>query len=157
MKNLKLHPILAYQVGPLSKLLKHANQDNDAASFWWLHDESKTAALQLCLKGKVQADGAIIIIKGDAAANSAYKLLCSAGLLTPLKPVVQRKPSPGQTYVMMRPGDPWHACHVTILAHTRPFKINGNPYFDCYLPKPWRKVAKAKQTETRPVRLSELW
>jgi hypothetical protein len=65
--------------------------------------------------------------------------------------------TPGRTYVMMREGDPWHACHVTILAHTRAFKINGIEYFDCYLPKRWRKIATAEHEETRPVRRSELW
>jgi len=64
---------------------------------------------------------------------------------------------PGRTYVMMRPGDPWHACHVTILAWTSSFLIGGIEYFDCYLPKRWRKIAKAQQEETRPVRRSELW
>ena len=72
----------------------------------------------------------------------------------PLKRIVR---TPGRTYVMMREGDPWHACHVTILAHTRAFKINGIEYFDCYLPKRWRKIATSMQEETRPVRRSELW
>ena len=74
---------------------------------------------------------------------------------------VQRRVRPlreaGKTYVMMREGDPWHACHVTWMAHTRPFKIGRHVYVDCYLPKRWRKIATAKQTETRPVRISELW
>jgi len=68
---------------------------------------------------------------------------------------------PGRTYVMMREGDPWHACNVTILPHTKAFKIHEGPdaadYFDCFLPKRWRKVATAQQEETRPVRRSELW
>ncbi|MBE0544006.1 MAG: hypothetical protein IH623_21900 [Verrucomicrobia bacterium] len=63
----------------------------------------------------------------------------------------------GKTYVMFREGDPWHACLVTWMAHTRPFKIGGHVYVDCYLPKRWRKIATAKKSETRPVRLSELW
>lgn len=63
----------------------------------------------------------------------------------------------GNTYVMMREGDPWHACHVTWMAHTRPFKIGRHVYVDCYLPKRWRKIATAHKTETRPVRISELW
>jgi len=60
---------------------------------------------------------------------------------------------------MMREGDPWHCCHVTILPHTKAFKIGTNEedFFDCYLPKRWRKIAKAQQEETRPVRRSELW
>jgi hypothetical protein len=65
--------------------------------------------------------------------------------------------TPGRTYVMFREGDPWHACHVTILAHTRAYNINGVEYFDCYLPKRWRKIATAKQAELRPVRRSEPW
>jgi hypothetical protein len=80
----------------------------------------------------------------------------------PLQRLVRPLPRyPGRTYVMMREGDPWHACHVTILPHTKAFKIHEGPdaedYFDCFLPKRWRKVATAQQDETRPVRRSELW
>lgn len=64
---------------------------------------------------------------------------------------------PGRTYVMFRDGDPWHACHVTIMPHTKSFLIGGVEHFDCYLPKRWRKIATAKQEETRPVKRSELW
>ncbi len=64
----------------------------------------------------------------------------------------------GGTYVMMRPGDPWHACHVTILEGSSSFPIGeGTEYFDCYLPKRWRRTAKGKRDETRPVRREELW
>lgn len=64
---------------------------------------------------------------------------------------------PGHTYVMMRDGDPWHACEVTILPHTTMFQIDGVGYFDCFLPKRLRRFVKAKQNETRPVRFTELW
>jgi hypothetical protein len=64
---------------------------------------------------------------------------------------------PGETYVMMREGDPWHACHVTWLAHTQPFQIGRRLCVDCFLPKRWRKIAKAKKNEIRPVALEELW
>ena len=66
---------------------------------------------------------------------------------------------PGRTYVMMREGDPWHACHVSILPGCKAFKIepNAEDFFDCVLLKRWHHVASGQQTETRPVRRSELW
>lgn len=63
----------------------------------------------------------------------------------------------GKTYVLNRPGDSWHACHVTWLKHTKVFSVCGKKYVDCYLPKKWRSLATYRQNETRPVRLSDLW
>lgn len=67
----------------------------------------------------------------------------------------------GRTYVMMREGDPWHACHVQILPGSQAFKIHEGPdaedYFDCVLRKRWWHVATGQQDETRPVARSELW
>ena len=63
----------------------------------------------------------------------------------------------GKTYILNRPGDPWHACSVTWLKHTKVFHIRRTKYVDCHLPKKYRGIATAQQNELRPILLSELW
>lgn len=63
----------------------------------------------------------------------------------------------GKSYLLNRPGDPWHACFVTWLKHTKVFHIRRTKYVDCLLPKRYRAIATARQNELRPIRLSELW
>ena len=96
MKNGKpLHPIITYKVPSLSRMLREANQDSDAASFYWLHDDHRCRnwkdTLDLVTRGELSADGAIIIIKGPVAARAAWSFLCKEGLCTPGKPVIDPK------------------------------------------------------------------
>lgn len=92
----------------------------------------------------------IWIVEPDAGSGSSAKVATNGQLRAPLREA-------GKSYVFMREGDPWHACHVKWMAHTRPFLINGHLYVDCFLPKRWRKIASDRQTETRALQLSELW
>jgi chlorite dismutase len=71
---LSLHPLKDYQVSPITKLIKQACQDTDAASFWWLHDDERATSFKELMS--LAAHGGIAIAQpGDwILTNGSYSM-----------------------------------------------------------------------------------